>query len=159
MQKITPFLWFEDRAEEALRFYTQVFRDAKVLGQTRLPENVPGPAGKVIIATLEIFGQQFILLNGGPVEGFKFNSAISFVINCENQEEVDYYWEKLADGGGQTQQCGWLRDQFGVAWQVVPTRLTELMSDPDRAKMQRVSDAMMQMEKLDISALEAAAAA
>ena len=158
MQKITPFLWFEDNADEAIAFYTSVFKDAKVINETKLPENVPGPKGKVMVATIELLGQRFMLINGGPNPNFKFTPAISFVIDCADQAEVDYYWEQLPAHGGGTNVCGWLHDQFGVSWQVVPTRLGELMSDPDKAKVQRVSDAMMKMEKLDIAALEAAAA-
>ena len=161
MQKITPFLWFEESAEEAIAFYTSVFKDAKVVDKTTLPENVPGPKGKVIVATIELLGQRFMLINGGKQPGFNttFSPATSFVINCEDQAEVDYYWGKLPAGGGKTNVCGWLTDKFGLAWQVVPTVLGELMSGPDKARVQRVSDAMMQMEKLDIAALEAAAAA
>jgi len=165
MQKITPFIWFEENADEAVTFYTSVFKDAKVVGETALPENVPGPKdnegkNKAMIATLELLGQRFILLNGGPApgEGFKLNSAISFVIECADQAEVDYYWEKLPEGGGKTNICGWLTDKFGLTWQVTPTRLSELMGDPDKEKAARVASAMMQMEKIDIAKLEAAAA-
>jgi predicted 3-demethylubiquinone-9 3-methyltransferase (glyoxalase superfamily) len=158
MQKIVPFLWFVDNAEEAIEFYTSVFKDAKVIDVPKLPENVPGPKGKVVMATIELLGQRFLLLNGGNVEGFtSFSPATSFVILCEDQAEVDHYWEKLPAQGGKTNVCGWLTDKFGITWQVTPTRLTELMTDPDTAKAARVADAMMKMTKIDIAELERAA--
>ena len=159
MQKITPFLWFKDTAEEAIAFYTSVFKDAKVVDKTTLPDNVPGPAGKVIVATIELLGMRFMLINGGENPGYDtFAPSISFMIDCADQAEVDYYWEKLVEGGGQHSVCGWLTDKFGLTWQVVPTRMGELMSDTDKEKVRRVSDAMMKMPKLDIAGLEAAAA-
>ncbi len=159
MQKITPFIWFEERADEAAQFYTSVFKDAKIIDESKLPDNVPGPKGRVLMEVVELLGMRFMFLNGGPVPSpdFKVNSGISFVIDCTDQVEVDYYWEKLPEGGGRTDQCGWLKDKFGIAWQITPTRLGELMSDPDKEKAARVAAAMMKMEKLDIAALEAAA--
>jgi predicted 3-demethylubiquinone-9 3-methyltransferase (glyoxalase superfamily) len=153
MQKIVPFLWFDTQAEEAVSFYTSVFKNAKAGQVTRCGEAGPGPKGSVMTATFELFGQEFVALNGGPV--FKFTPAISFVVNCETQEEVDDYWTKLS-AGGQTQQCGWLTDKFGVSWQIVPTILTKLMQDKDPVKAQRVMEAMLKMTKLDIKGLQQA---
>ena len=153
MQKITPFLWFDDQAEEAMRHYTSIFKNSKVLGVTRYGDAGPGPKGSVMIAAFELEGQRFTALNGGP--RFKFTEAISFVVNCETQEEVDELWDKLAEGG-QTQQCGWLKDKFGLSWQIIPTALPELMSDPDPEKSQRVMEAMLQMTKIDIAKLRQA---
>jgi predicted 3-demethylubiquinone-9 3-methyltransferase (glyoxalase superfamily) len=153
MQKITPFLWFNNQAEEAVKFYTSIFKNSKAGQITRYGEGGPGPKGTVMIATFQIEGQEFIALNGGP--HFTFSPAISFVINCETQQEVDEYWDRLSQGG-QIQQCGWLTDRFGVSWQVVPTALGKLMSDPDPVKKGRVMQAMMQMVKLDIAGLERA---
>ena len=152
MQKITPFLWFDSNAEEAINFYTSVFKDAKIGELARYGDAGPGPKGSVMTATFELFGQKFIALNGGPI--FKFNEAISMVVNCENQEEVDYYWDKLSEGG-QEQQCGWLKDKFGLSWQVVPTELPSLFTG-DGAKSQKAMQAMMQMKKLDINILKQA---
>jgi len=153
MQKIQPFLWFNDQAEEAVNFYTSIFKDSKIGTVSRYPEGSPGPAGQVMCVTFEIEGQEFIALNGGPI--FAFTEAISFVVNCESQGEVDYYWEKLTDGGSDV-QCGWLKDKYGISWQIVPTTLGRLMSDPDPEKTQRVMKAMLQMVKLDIATLERA---
>ena len=153
MQKITPFLWFDGNAEEAMNFYTSIFRNAKVGSISRYGEAGPGPAGSVLTAAFELEGLQFTALNGGP--HFKFNEAISFHVACESQEEVDYFWDRLG-AGGQIQQCGWLKDKFGVSWQIVPTALPRLLGDPARAN--RVMQAMLQMKKLDIAALERAAA-
>jgi predicted 3-demethylubiquinone-9 3-methyltransferase (glyoxalase superfamily) len=153
MQKITPFLWFDGKAEEAAKFYVSIFKNSKMGTVNRYGDSGPGPKGTVMIATFQIDGQQFIALNGGPQ--FKFTPAISFVVNCETQEEVDYFWEKLSQGGT-TQQCGWLQDRFGVSWQIVPTALARLMSDPDKAKAGRVMKAMLQMTKIDIQGLEQA---
>lgn len=153
MQKITPFLWFDDKAEEAMNFYTSIFKNSKILGLNRLPEGTPGPAGKVITGTFELEGQELMALNGGPE--FKFNEAISFFVNCETQEEVDYYWDKLS-AGGEKSQCGWLKDKFGLSWQIVPTALGRLMGDPDPVKSARVMQAMLKMTKLDIAALQRA---
>ena len=155
MQKITPFLWFDGNAEEAMNFYTSIFRNAKVGSISRYGEAGPGPAGSVLTASFELEGLQFTALNGGP--HFKFNEAISFHVACESQAEVDYFWDRLG-AGGQIQQCGWLKDKFGVSWQIVPTALPRLLGNPDRAKANRVMQAMLQMKKLDIAALERAAA-
>jgi predicted 3-demethylubiquinone-9 3-methyltransferase (glyoxalase superfamily) len=155
MQKITPFLWFDGNAEEAMNFYTSIFRNAKVGSISRYGEAGPGPAGSVLTASFELEGLQFTALNGGP--HFKFNEAISFHVACESQAEVDYFWDRLG-AGGQIQQCGWLKDKFGVSWQIVPTALPRLLGNPDRAKANRVMQAMLQMKKLDIAALEQAAA-
>lgn len=150
MQKITPFLWFDSQAEEAVRFYTSVFRNSKLGELTRYGKAGPGPEGSVMTASFELEGMEFTALNGGP--HFQFNEAISFVVNCENQEEVDEYWDKLAEGGT-VQQCGWLKDKYGVAWQIVPVALMEMLSDPDPQKTRRVTEAMLQMVKLDIDTL------
>jgi len=155
MQKITPFLWFDGNAEEAMSFYTSIFKNAKVGSISRYGEAGPGPAGSVLTASFELEGLQFTALNGGP--HFKFNEAISFHVACESQQEVDYFWERLG-AGGQIQQCGWLKDKFGVSWQIVPTALPRLLGNPDRAKANRVMQTMLQMKKLDIAALERAAA-
>src|SRR5213592_2991064 len=152
MQKITPFLWFDDQAEEAVKFYTSVFKNSKIGRILRYSEEAAKasgqPPGSVLTVEFEIEGQKFVALNGGPV--FKFNESISFVVNCETQEEVDYFWKKLTADGGQESQCGWLKDKFGVSWQIVPTILPELLSDKDAAKSQRVMQAMLEMVKLDI---------
>jgi predicted 3-demethylubiquinone-9 3-methyltransferase (glyoxalase superfamily) len=155
MQKITPFLWFDDTAEEAMNFYTSVFKDSKVGEVTRYPDSVPSKAGSVLTASFELLGLQFTALNGGP--HYKFTEAVSFHVPCESQAEVDYYWDKLG-AGGQIQQCGWLKDKFGLSWQIVPTVLPKLLGHPDREKASRVTQAMFQMKKLDIAQLEAAAA-
>jgi predicted 3-demethylubiquinone-9 3-methyltransferase (glyoxalase superfamily) len=159
VQKITPCLWFDDQAEEAVGFYTAIFRHSKIVKVARYGEaghEVHGkPAGTVMIVAFELNGQAFTALNGGPM--FKFNEAISFQVHCETQEEVDYYWEKLSAGGDDTaQQCGWLKDQYGVSWQVVPTVLPEMLSDPDAAKSGRAMEAMLHMKKIDIEALKRA---
>ncbi|WP_242359901.1 VOC family protein [Anaeromyxobacter sp. SG17] len=153
MKGITPFLWFDGKAEEAARFYTSVFKGSKLGAITRYGEAGPGPKGSVMTAMFEVAGQEFIALNGEPI--FKFTPAISFVVNCETQQEVDEYWEKLS-AGGSTNQCGWLTDRYGVSWQIVPTAMERLMSDPDPAKANRVMKAMLQMTKLDIAGLERA---
>jgi predicted 3-demethylubiquinone-9 3-methyltransferase (glyoxalase superfamily) len=153
MQKITPFLWFNDRAEDAAQFYTSVFKDAKMGSITRYGPAGPGPEGSVMIASFRLFGQEFLALNGGPQ--FSFSPAISFVVNCRNQAEVDELWTDLSEGG-QTLQCGWLTDKFGLSWQIVPSILGELLQDRDAAKSARVMKAMMQMTKLDIAALRSA---
>ncbi|GAB2988611.1 VOC family protein [Amycolatopsis acidiphila] len=147
-------LWFDGNGEEAARFYTSVFKDSKMGRTARYTEAGPGPAGAVITVEFELHGQKFVAINGGPE--FKFDEAISFQIPCENQEEVDYYWGTLTADGGQESQCGWLKDKFGLSWQVVPTRLTELLSDADSAKAARATKAMLSMKKLDIAALEKA---
>lgn len=154
MQKIKPFLWFDEEAEEAMNFYTSVFKDSKVIGVSRYGEAGPGEPGSVMIAVFEIEGQRFTALNGGP--RFKFNEAISFEIDCETQEEVDYYWESLTAGGGEESMCGWLRDKYGLSWQVVPRILGELMTDEDREKGKRVTEAMLSMRKIEIAELQRA---
>src|SRR5262245_13516462 len=153
MQKITPFLWFESQAEEAVSFYASIFPNAKIGKATRYGEGGPVPAGTVLTVSFELEGLEFTALNGGPA--FKFNEAISFHVSCEDQNEVDYYWSRLGEGGTE-QQCGWLKDQFGVSWQIIPTALPRLLTDPDPAKASRVMQAMMQMVKIDIAKLEAA---
>jgi two-component system sensor histidine kinase QseC len=153
-QKITPFLWFEGKAEEAMNLYTRIFPDSKVKDVSRYGEGAPAPKGTVMTATFELAGQEFVALNGGPQ--FHFTEAISFVVACETQEEVDRYWEQLIAGGGKESMCGWLKDRFGVSWQIVPTALGRLLGDKDPAKAGRAMKAMMQMRKLDIKALKAA---
>ena len=156
MQRITPFLWFDAQAEEAANYYVSIFRNSRIKRIVRYGEAGPGPEGSVMVAEVELDGQGFVLLNGGP--HYKITPAVSFVVNCKDQGEVDDYWSKLT-AGGQEIQCGWLVDKFGVSWQVVPTRLTELMLDPDPAKAARVTQAMLRMVKLDIPTLEKAALA
>ncbi len=153
MQKITPFLWFDTQAEEAVNFYTSVFKNARKGKMLRNVEGGPGPAGSVLTASFELEGLEFTALNAGP--HFKFNEAISFVVDCKDQDEVDYFWDKLSEGGEKS-QCGWLKDKFGLSWQITPTVLIELMSDPDREKAGRVTQAMLKMSKIDIAALERA---
>src|SRR5436190_4966089 len=159
MKQITPFLWFDDNAEEAVNFYTSVFKNSKIESMTRYDEaaaNATGRAkGSLMTAAFQLNGQEFIALNGGPQ--FKFTEAVSFVINCENQKEVDYYWEKLTAGGDvKAQQCGWLKDKYGLSWQVVPSILSKLLGDKNAKKSQKVMMAMLQMKKIDIGALEKA---
>src|ERR1700687_1414937 len=153
IQKISPFLWFDHQAEEAARFYTSIFKNSKIEKIIRYGEAGPGPAGSVMTVAFELDGQKFTGLNGGP--HFKFTEAISFVVNCETQAEVDEYWEKLSEGGKEV-QCGWLKDKFGLSWQIVPIRLIELLEDKDAARSQRVMKAMMQMKKIEIAGLEQA---
>ena len=154
MQKITPFLWFNRDAEKAAKFYVAVFKKGKVGKISRYTEGGPAPAGSVMTVEFKLPGQDFVALNGGPV--FKFTEAISFVVNCRTQREVVYYWKKLSAGGKEI-QCGWLKDKYGLCWQIVPTVLMELLKSKDRAKAGRVMQAMMQMVKLDIKALKTAA--
>jgi predicted 3-demethylubiquinone-9 3-methyltransferase (glyoxalase superfamily) len=159
IQPITPCLWFDNQAEEAAKFYTGIFKNSKIGKISRYTEagrEVHGqPAGKVLTVEFELNGQPFTALNGGPQ--FKFNEAISFQIMCRDQEEVDYYWNKLGQGGDpKAQQCGWLKDKYGLSWQVVPTALVELLGDPDREKSGRAMEAMLKMKKLDIAELERA---
>jgi predicted 3-demethylubiquinone-9 3-methyltransferase (glyoxalase superfamily) len=156
LQKIKPFLWFDHQAEEAANFYCSIFKNSKIHKVERFPEGAPAPAGSVMIVNFQLEGQEFIALNGGPM--FKFTEAISFSISTETQEETDYFWNKLTSGGGQESQCAWLKDKFGLSWQVVPTALSKLLSDPDKNKAQRVMQAMLQMKKIDIAALQRAAA-
>lgn len=153
MQNITPFLWFDHQAEAAMDFYVSVFRDAKILSVNRYGKGAPMPEGTVLTASFELNGLKFVALNGGPM--YKFSPATSFVVNCENQAEVDYYWEKLGEGG-KYNQCAWLDDRFGVTWQIVPKQLGQLLSDPDPAKAGRVMQAMLQMQKIDIAGLQRA---
>ena len=153
MQKITPFLWFDNNAEEAVNFYVSIFRNSRIISVSRYPEGSPGPAGTVMTATFQLEGQEFMALNGGPQ--FKFTEAVSFMVNCETQEEVDHYWEKLGEGGHPS-QCGWLKDKFGLSWQIVPVQLGEMMSDKDPQKVQRVMQAMLKMIKIDIAGLKRA---
>jgi predicted 3-demethylubiquinone-9 3-methyltransferase (glyoxalase superfamily) len=152
-QKITPFLWFDDQAEEAAAFYTSIFPNSRITNLTRYPEGGMGKPGSVMTVEFLLDGQPFAALNGGP--HFRFNEAISFVVNCETQEEVDNYWEKLSAGGGPV-QCGWLTDKFGLSWQINPTVLLELLRDPDPAKSARVAKAVLSMKKLDIDSLRRA---
>lgn len=153
MQKITPFLWFNDNAEEAINFYVSIFKNAKILSITRYPEGGPGQAGSVLTASFQLEGQNFVALNGGPM--FHFTPAISFVVDCKTQEEVDVLWEKLSENG-EKQRCAWLKDKFGISWQIVPSILSELLGDKDPEKAKRVMLAMMQMDKIDIAALKKA---
>jgi predicted 3-demethylubiquinone-9 3-methyltransferase (glyoxalase superfamily) len=152
-QKITPFLWFDGKAEEAANFYVSVFRNSKVVSVTRYGEAGPGPKGNVMSAVFQLEGQQFYALNGGPQ--FKFSPAISLFVDCETQQEVDELWEKLS-AGGKTNRCGWLDDKFGLTWQVIPSVLGKYLQDKDSAKANRVMKAMMQMDKLDIARLQRA---
>jgi len=156
MQKITPFLWFDDKAEDVVNLYTSVFKNSKVGRVFRCTaeaaEKTGHPIGSVLTIEFEIEGQKFVALNGGPL--FKFNESISFVINCETQEEVDYFWAKLTENGGEESACGWLKDKFGVSWQVTPTVLIDMLHDSDPEKVERVMQAMLQMKKIDIKALE-----
>ena len=153
MQKITPYLWFDNQAEEAANFYTSIFKDSKIEDIQRYGEAGPGPEGTAMIVTFTLEGQQFFALNGGPQ--FKFTEAISLYVNCQTQAEVDELWQKLADGG-EEQMCGWLKDKYGLSWQIIPTALTELMSDPDPEKAGRVMQAMLQMQKIDVAELRRA---
>jgi predicted 3-demethylubiquinone-9 3-methyltransferase (glyoxalase superfamily) len=153
MRKIRPCLWFDGNAEEAMRFYTSVFKNSKVGNVMRYGEAGPGPKGTVMAVTFELDGQEFMGLNGGP--HYKFSPAVSFFITCKTQEEVDYFWDKLSQGG-QTQPCGWLQDKFGLSWQVVPSALGEMLEDKDAEKSQRVMKAMLQMKKLYIERLRKA---
>jgi len=153
MQKITPFLWFDDKAEEAMNFYVSIFKNSKRGRISRYGEAGPGPKGTVMVATFQLEGQDFMALNGGP--HFKFTEAISLVVNCETQDELDAFWEKLSEGGSKG-QCGWLKDKYGLSWQVVPTALGKLMSDPDPEKSKRVMTAMLKMTKMDIQGLQQA---
>jgi predicted 3-demethylubiquinone-9 3-methyltransferase (glyoxalase superfamily) len=154
MPKITPFLWFDTQAEEAAKFYTSIFPDSKIVTAARYGDAGPGPKGSVMTVVFELAGQRMIALNGGPV--FKFTEAISLVVDCKDQKEVDHYWNKLLQSGKES-QCGWLKDKYGLSWQIVPTVLGELLSAPDAKKAKRVMEAMLKMKKLDIAVLKAAA--
>jgi predicted 3-demethylubiquinone-9 3-methyltransferase (glyoxalase superfamily) len=158
MQKITPFLWFDDQAEDAVKFYTSLFKNSKI-GRIfhyteEAAEKTDRAVGSVLTIEFEIEGQKFVALNGGPL--FKFNESVSFVVNCETQEEVDYFWEKLTADGGEESQCGWLKDKFGLSWQVTPTVLIDMLHDKDPEKAERVMKAMLQMQKIEIPKLKAA---
>jgi predicted 3-demethylubiquinone-9 3-methyltransferase (glyoxalase superfamily) len=156
MHKISPFLWFESHAEEAANFYVSIFTDSKIVSVSRYPEGGPGPAGEVMVVEFQLEGQRFMALNGGPQ--FKFTEAVSFSIDCQTQEEVDHFWSKLTSDGGEESQCGWLKDKFGLSWQVVPGILGELLAGTDRRKAQRVMQAMLKMKKIDIAGLQRASA-
>ena len=153
MQKITPFLWFDNNAEEAVNFYVSIFKNSKVVSIARYGDAGPGPKGSVMTAKFQLNGQEFVALNGGP--HFKFTEAVSFVVNCETQREVDEFWEKLSEGGEES-RCGWLKDKYGLSWQIVPTILVELLQDKDPEKAKRVMEAMLQMNKIDIKKLKQA---
>ena len=155
MQRITTFLWFDDDAEEAAEFYCSIFENSRITGKSSYGDDGPGPSGQVMIVTFELDGQEFTALNGGPQ--FPFTEAISLVVNCKDQKEIDFYWGRLT-AGGQEVQCGWLKDKFGVSWQIVPTIISELMSDEDPARRDRVMAAVLKMVKPDIAAMKAAAA-
>ena len=148
MKKVTPFLWFDTQAEEAMNYYVSVFKNAKVLGVSR------GPDGKAFTVSFELDGQEFMGLNAGPQ--FKFNEAVSMFVNCEDQAEVDYFWNALTANGGEESMCGWLKDKYGLSWQIVPKQLGELMNDPDREKAGRVMDAMLNMKKIIVADLQKA---
>ena len=153
MRKITPFLWFDSQAEEAANLYVSIFKNSRILSVTRYGDAGPLPKGSVMTVSFELDGEPFVALNGGPV--FKFTEAISFFVNCESQEEVDHFWEKLSVGGKES-RCGWLKDKFGLSWQIVPTALPRMLQDPDAAKSKRVMEAMLKMSKLDIGLLQRA---
>jgi predicted 3-demethylubiquinone-9 3-methyltransferase (glyoxalase superfamily) len=157
MQKITPFLWYDDKAEEAAKFYTSIFKNSKISGITRYDEEgskaAGRPPGTVMTVEFQLEGQEFVALNGGP--HFKFTEAVSFVVNCETQAEVDEFWKKLSAGGAEV-QCGWLKDKYGLSWQVVPTVLSKMLQDKDPEKSKRVMKAMLQMKKIDIKTLQQA---
>lgn len=153
MQNITPFLWFDGKAEEAMNFYVSVFKNSKILGVTRYGEAGPGPKGSVMTATFQLDGEEFVALNGGPQ--YTFTPAISFLVDCQTQQEVDEYWERLSEGG-RTDRCGWLQDKYGLSWQIVPSVLPKMLQDKDAGKASRVMKAMLQMEKIDIDTLERA---
>ena len=155
MQKITPFLWFDDQAEEAAALYVSLFEDAEITGVTRYPEGTPGEPGAAMTVAFRLAEHEFTALNGGPQ--FPFTEAVSFSVRCQDQDEVDRLWTQLIDGGGEESQCGWLKDRFGLSWQIVPDRLNELLADPDPARAQAAMQAMLQMSKIEIKVLEDAA--
>jgi predicted 3-demethylubiquinone-9 3-methyltransferase (glyoxalase superfamily) len=156
MPKITPFLWFDHQAEEAATLYTSLFPNSKVTDVQRNPAGGPGPEGAVLVVQFELDGKQFTALNGGP-QHFAFNESVSFVVDCKDQAEVDHYWDSLIADGGEPSQCGWLKDRYGLSWQIVPTVLNELLADPDPQRSSRAMQAMLKMSKLDIAELQAAA--
>lgn len=153
-QKIVPFLWFDMQAEEAVNFYVSIFKEAKITSETRYGKGGPMPEGTVMVMEFELFGQTFNALNAGPA--YNFNESISFYVKCYDQQEIDYYWSKLLEGGGQTQACGWLKDKYGPSWQITPPILGEMMQDKDPEKAGRVMQAMMKMVKIDIQQLHEA---
>jgi predicted 3-demethylubiquinone-9 3-methyltransferase (glyoxalase superfamily) len=158
VEKISPFLWFDDNAEEAAKFYTSIFKNSRIMDTTHYGESAAEVSGRskgtVMTMTFELEGEQFMALNGGPI--FKFSPAISFLVSCETQQEIDIFWEKLSEGGGEQEQCGWLKDKFGVSWQIVPRILAEMIHDKDANKSERVIKAMLQMKKLNIGGLRKA---
>jgi predicted 3-demethylubiquinone-9 3-methyltransferase (glyoxalase superfamily) len=151
MQKITPFLWFDGNAEEAAHFYISIFKNSRILGMSRYGDAGPGPKGSVMVVRFELDGQEWLALNGGPA--FRFTEAVSFVVHCDTQEEVDEYWEQLSNGGAPN-RCGWLKDKFGLSWQIVPTVLGTMLQNPDTEKTQRVMNAILQMDKIEIRRLQ-----
>ena len=153
MKKITPFLWFDNQAEEAANFYVSVFKNSRIVTTSRYGEAGPGPVGTVMTVVFELDGQEFIALNGGP--HFKFNEAVSFSVDCKTQEEVDEFWKKLSEGGEEA-PCGWLKDKYGLSWQINPTILGQMLNDPDPRKAKRVMNAMLKMKKIDIQGLKQA---
>ena len=153
MQKITPYLWFDTQAEEAVNFYTSLFKNSRILDISRYGENMPKPAGTVMTVSFELDGQQFVALNGGPE--FPFTEAISLFVNCETQEEVDHLWEKFTEGGEEG-PCGWLKDKYGLSWQIIPNGLGELLSGPDPEKSQRAVQCMFTMNKIDLAKIRQA---
>jgi len=153
MPKISPFLWFDTQAEDAANFYTSIFKNSKIGKISRYPEGAPAPKGSVMTVAFTLDGQEFTALNGGPL--FKFTEAISFVVNCDSQEQVDHYWSKLLEGG-EDSRCGWLKDKYGLSWQIIPTVLGRMLSDPDPQKAKRVMEAMLGMAKIDIAGLQKA---
>lgn len=154
MQKITPFLWFDNQAEEAVHLYTSIFKNSKILSTARYGDAGPGPKGSVMTMRFQLEGQEFVALNGGPI--FHFTEAISLYVDCESQQEVDDLWKKLTANGGQESRCGWLKDKFGLSWQIIPSALTRMLTDKDSAKSRRAMQAMLQMSKIDIARLQAA---
>ena len=154
MQKITPFLWFDHQAEEAAKFYVSMFKNSKILNIARYGEGTPMPKGTVMTVDFVLEGERFTALNGGPM--FKFTEAISFLVNCESQDEVDMLWKKLTSNGGAEGQCGWLKDKYGLSWQIIPTALGRMLSDPDPEKAQRAMSAMLKMKKIDVEAIRQA---
>ncbi|WP_420627371.1 VOC family protein [Candidatus Leptofilum sp.] len=154
MQKITPFLWFDTQAEEAINLYVSIFNNSKILEINRYGKDAPFPEGTLFTARFQLEGQEFVAMNAGP--HFKFTEAISLYVDCHSQEEVDALWTKLLEGGGEEQQCGWLKDKFGLSWQIIPSVLIEMMNDEDPVKAQKVTEAMLQMQKIEIDKLQAA---
>lgn len=153
MDKISPFLWFDTQAEEAANFYVSIFKNSRIKNVSRYPEGTPGPVGQVMVVTFELNGREFWALNGGPT--FKFTEAISLVVNCETQDEIDHFWKNLTAGGGKEVECGWLKDKYGLSWQIVPAHLDKLLSDPEKAK--KVMAVVLKSVKLNIAELERAA--